>query len=353
MSRCKISIVLLTLNGEATIGSVLEGIMGQDIREQPEILCIDSGSKDNTLSVVERFPVRIIPIAEREFHHSRTRNLGACESRGEKIVYLTQDAIPRDSRWLRYLVGTIGGNGNITGAADGNEIIAGAADGNGTIAGAYSRQIPGPHCHPFVADRLRRWAAAEREPRIQNPVTIEALRLLPLRERLRRIAFDDVSSCIDRSVWERIPFPESDFGEDVSWAFRVLSSGYRIVYEPRSVVLHDHRWSFRNDLLRIARDHQNLAELLGEPFVPSFSRAIRNGVRGTGTFWRIAGRVGSTPARKVLLYLLSAPYSLSQSFAQYAGGIRARRKGHRIAETIHNETASKRSGQHENRTDTA
>src|SRR5262249_15199642 len=74
-----------------------------------DLLAIDSGSSDGTWELLgrfaERFPVplqraRIDPV---EFDHGDTRNLLAATSRGELLVYLTQDAIPTSPRWLAQL----------------------------------------------------------------------------------------------------------------------------------------------------------------------------------------------------------------------------------------------------------
>ena len=306
MSRETTSIVIPLHNGAGTIGSVLEAIGKQRVPSRPEIVCIDSGSTDGTAEIAERFGVRLISLDSDNFRHGPTRNLGALESKGDRIVFLTQDAVPANTEWL--------------------EALTMALDREEQAAGAYRRQVPGPSCHPFVAERLERWAAGRRERRIQRPLGPGELASLPLAERLDRIAFDDVSSCIRREVWEKIPLPDRPFGEDVSWARSVLASGYSIVFEPRSVVIHDHAWSPAGDFLRVIRDHANLSELLGEPFIPSPWRALSLGLQGMGTFWRIARVRGKTRSERLMLKLACGPYSLSQALAQYLGWVLCRHR---------------------------
>jgi rhamnosyltransferase len=62
------------------------------------------------------------------------------------------------------------------------------------------------------------------------------------------VYFANTSSCLRRSVWERIPFRDVDFGEDVDWAERVLLAGYTIVYEPDSAVFHSHDYTLREQM---------------------------------------------------------------------------------------------------------
>jgi cellulose synthase/poly-beta-1,6-N-acetylglucosamine synthase-like glycosyltransferase len=49
-----------------------------------------------------------------------------------------------------------------------------------------------------------------------------------------------VNSCIRRQAWERIPFPEIDFGEDQAWAFEVQKAGLATGYAAEAVVRHSH-----------------------------------------------------------------------------------------------------------------
>ncbi|MEA3255589.1 MAG: hypothetical protein U9Q22_07115, partial [Candidatus Altiarchaeota archaeon] len=59
------------------------------------------------------------------------------------------------------------------------------------------------------------------------------------------ILFSNVSSCIKKEVWKKIPFKKIDFAEDQEWARRVIEAEYRIVYEPASVVEHYHRFALK------------------------------------------------------------------------------------------------------------
>ena len=43
-----------------------------------------------------------------------------------------------------------------------------------------------------------------------------------------------------RSVWEKIPYPETEFAEDQVWAFQVVSAGYEKIYADQAIVYHSH-----------------------------------------------------------------------------------------------------------------
>jgi rhamnosyltransferase len=88
----KISIIVLTKNGGALLDEVLKRVFAQEIEERFEVIAIDSGSTDSTKEILAQFPVSVEEIPPVTFNHGETRNLGARLSKGEYLVYLTQDA---------------------------------------------------------------------------------------------------------------------------------------------------------------------------------------------------------------------------------------------------------------------
>jgi rhamnosyltransferase len=163
--------------------------------------------------------VEISPVA---FQHGRTRNLAASlvSSSAEYLVYLSQDATPLPG-WLDALVDAV-------------------ATGNG-VAGAFSRHVPRSDCNPLLARRiLEEWEQVGGKRRIVKCLDNSA----DLSKHGHTLAhFSNTSSCLRRQVWQTVPFPEVDFAEDLAWAVRVLESGYCLVYEPASAVLHSHSGS--------------------------------------------------------------------------------------------------------------
>lgn len=104
MTGLNASIIILTKNGGANFYLLLDRIYSQQFDGSYEVIIVDSGSTDSTLEVAHRYPVKFHQITEGEFHHSRTRNLGAGMSQGKYLVYITQDALPRDNNWLQKLI---------------------------------------------------------------------------------------------------------------------------------------------------------------------------------------------------------------------------------------------------------
>lgn len=79
-------------------------IFEQKTRYEYEVICVDSGSSDNTIEIIKKFPCRLYQILPEEFGHGKTRNYGASKGTGEFIIFITQDALPVDEYGLKILL---------------------------------------------------------------------------------------------------------------------------------------------------------------------------------------------------------------------------------------------------------
>jgi len=298
---CEPAVTLLipTWNAGPEFPEILHCMRAQQLGCPFEILVIDSGSTDGTAEFLRGQPVRLIEIPNVEFNHGLTRNLGIREARGEIVVLATQDARPADDQWMQRLVDCF-------------------ADPQ--VAGAYSRQLPRPDANPFIRDRLSSWVATAAAPRAQfvaNPAEFAAL---PPLEKLARVAFDNVSSSVRRRIALDIPFRERRFGEDLDWGHRALLAGHRIIYEPRSCVIHSHNNSMWYELKRIYLDHQSLHRLFGVHTVPRW-RDVASCTAGGGL--HLLRVVADDPrlelAARLTWWARAIPFSFAQNIAQFLG----------------------------------
>jgi rhamnosyltransferase len=207
----KTSIVIPTKNGGEDIGACLEAVYSQKSTGPFEVIVIDSGSTDNTLEIVARYPVRLERIPPETFHHARTRNYAAGLAKGEVLVFLSQDAIPASDTWLAAL------------ARDFREPSVGAV---------YGRQLPKAESGP---ERRSAFAIMYGGARIVK-MPMDGIGLGH-----KYYHFSNANSAIRRKVWEVTRFPdELKVFEDVGIAKRILDSGWSIVYEPEAAVYHSH-----------------------------------------------------------------------------------------------------------------
>jgi len=311
----KISIVIPTLNAGELFREVLEGVKAQEIDAELELVIVDSGSEDGTAELGKKYADVFLQIRKEEFNHGQTRNLAIEKSSGELIALLVQDATPSNRHWLSSLA---------------------SAFDDPMVAGAYSRQVPRPDCNPLIRIRLLDWASGGGERRIQEltgksacaPRTNEALKLTPeqIKKVIETFSFDNVSSMIRRSVWEKIKFPSRRFAEDIGWCREVLCQGWKVVYEPESVVIHSHNKSLWYEFKRIYLDHQNWWQV-GQFRIFNrkrelFGASVRGSVRMIQELWKLRAQEGM-PHESLISFLgwsLYAPvFVVSQNLAQYMG----------------------------------
>src|SRR4051795_164517 len=106
MAAGVVTVAVPVLNGARYLEEVLSAVQAQeglDNREL-EILVIDSGSTDGSLSIAERYGARLHQIPKSEFSHGGTRNLAMRLARGDHVPFVTQDATPAHGRWLASLL---------------------------------------------------------------------------------------------------------------------------------------------------------------------------------------------------------------------------------------------------------
>jgi len=219
----KASVVIPTLNAGPILDRVLAAACGQQTPWAYEVLVIDSGSTDETLDIVSRYPdVKLHHIDKKDFNHGDTRNLGVELTSGEFIAFLTHDALPANDRWLFNLVTSIEHFPN--------------------AAGAFGKHLPWPDATPFTKRDLN------------AHFDMLATQPLCLSRDSNRARFDkkdpqwmqllhfysDNNSCMRRSIWKDIPYRRTKFGEDQLWAYDIIEAGYGKVYAAQAIVYHSH-----------------------------------------------------------------------------------------------------------------
>ena len=321
----KVSVIIPALNEAGPrFEELLKRIAAQEGDFDREVLVIDSGSTDGTDELARRYGATVHRIKRQEFNHGATRNLGILLARGEYVVLTVGDAVPLDERWMGAMVENL--------------------ERDERVAGVYSRQIPHPDASALTRVLVNSLATASLERReqcVDGPepypekppskrgrfaafgrgrlAAFERCRLAAL-ERRRLAAFDDVSSCLRRSVWEEMPFEKTNFGEDLRWGKRVVEAGHKIVYEPRSAVFHSHERGAMYDLRRGYVDQRLLLELFGLELVPNLVYLLLAVSRSSLHLYRLLRRDEEAAAKGMLRATLPAVrYAVLVHIGNYLG----------------------------------
>lgn len=223
-----VTIVIPVKNGGPLFAEVLRMVFRQKTEYTYEVICVDSGSVDDSVRIAREAGCRVYEIPSEEFGHGRTRNYGASLGTGEFICFLTQDATPASEDWLQQIID--------------------AMRSDPEIAGGFGIHYPYPDCNLpdqlMLRDHFARFGTKNRIFQLTEENHLQYEQDQGYREYLT--FFSDNNACLRRSVWEKIPYDDVDYAEDQFWARKILESGYKKVYCPGAGVYHSHNYPLRS-----------------------------------------------------------------------------------------------------------
>ncbi len=225
----KATVIIPTYNGGDLLLEVCNRVQSQLSPWPFDVLIIDSSSTDGTFETLkERFPeFRFIQIPQSEFSHGRTRNSAISETDTEFVCFLTQDALPNDDYWLYNLVTT--------------------TEAYPSAAGSFGQHIAHDNAEAFTKRDLALFFREFNEGPVRfhrgMNKTLWNLQDRPYIQRLHY--FSDNNSCLRRSVWEQIPYPDVEYGEDQAWALEIIRSGFEKIYARSAIVKHSHDYDLQ------------------------------------------------------------------------------------------------------------
>lgn len=208
----RVGVVIPILNPGPGLDTLIAALNHQDPRPPDTIMLVDSGS-GNAGALTQAANVHVTHIDR--FTHGGSRNHGAGLCDTDIVVFVTQDALPADSSWLRNLV----------------EPLRDAA-----VSAVYGRQLP-----TATAPPTERFFLARRFP----PVSARKhLDLMGSRAMYEQATFSNVNSAVRKSVLDVHPFDETlIMGEDLQLAVELLEADHTLVYAADACVLHAHHYS--------------------------------------------------------------------------------------------------------------
>lgn len=218
----RISVIIPVKNGGEQLRGLLRSIRSQRKVENVEIIVIDSESTDNSVQIAKEFGAKIIQIPQKEFNHGATRNLGAKEASGNYLVFTVQDAMPINNYWLYNMICPF---------FEYPELVALSA-----------RQFVKPD-----ADLFSLWMNEKIVPydgdviySLSNDLEDIDWKFFDRLTKRRLTFFDNVSSCIKRSVFEEIQFAPLINAEDMDYGAKLLERRKTIGYLTSTGVYHWH-----------------------------------------------------------------------------------------------------------------
>ena len=230
------SVIVRARDEAKTIRRTLDSLRAQTVR--PEIIVVDSGSRDATVELSRPRCDRLIEIPPERFTYGRALNIGAAAASAPIHFALSAHCWPERDDWIELSLAHY----------DRPEV----AGTNGRNEGPWGQPLDGPYTPELAAAR-------------SNPYW----------------GFSNHASSWRGSVWERFPFDEDiDYAEDREWEFRVLAAGWELVFDPRLYVDVSHRWK-AGALAQFRRQHREYASIAEIQPLPRYG--LRDCVR---EWWR-------------------------------------------------------------------
>lgn len=197
----KVSIIIRALNEAKYLPQLFHGIRQQELHPH-EVILVDSGSTDGSVSIAQTSGAKVVHIQKEDFSFGRALNIGCSVASGHILLFASGHVRPERSDWL-------------------SKITAPFADDR--IGLVYGRQRGG-ETNKFSEHRLfERW--------FPNESTLNQSHYF----------CNNANCAVRRSLWESEPFDEDLTGlEDLAWAKTARNLGHRIAYQHEASILHYH-----------------------------------------------------------------------------------------------------------------
>lgn len=244
LDHVKVSFVIPNNNGLAVGLGDLIGSIQHQTHKNIEIVVVDSGSTDDSISVLRQLGARVIEIAPEQFNHSYSRNRGASETSGEFIVFTVADALFDDPNWIRLNLALL-------------EIYRAASLSTPQVPRGQA-SIHGQAVSALSDSRFRQ----------SRGVTVTIPGRLPTSWVSGSIAatvygVDDTNHLARASVFRQLKFRKSTV-EDVDYGRRLYSAGHLLVLSSLTGIRHHHDVANRYKYFcRVFSDQQVMLRLIG------------------------------------------------------------------------------------------
>lgn len=211
-----ISIICPLYKAEKYIDSLHNSLLMQEDVEIIEIkyLLTDTGDGlQNKLDNLSKVSYEVIK--PEEFSHSLTREKAAMNAKGEIIVFISQDIIIQDKKWLYKLIRPIQ---------------------EGRCEAAYSKQV----CDNESIEKYTRMKNYGDKSKIVSKDDINELGIMAF-------FFSDAASAIRTDIYKELNgYDRKDLltNEDMYLAYKLINSGYRKMYNADAVVMHSHDYKY-------------------------------------------------------------------------------------------------------------
>lgn len=212
------SIIIRTYNESKHLPDLLREIQKQTVpKSEYEVIVVDSGSTDDTISIAKSYSAKIVHIKKEEFSFGRSLNIGCKAAQGDNLIFISGHCIPVQNDWLDRITRPLS---------------------ESQIAYTYGRQV-GDHTSRFSECQLFKKFYPETSKIPQEGSCF----------------CNNANAALRRDVWIQEPFDEELTGlEDMELAQRLVKQKHSLAYIAEAPVYHLHNETWHSVRMRYERE---------------------------------------------------------------------------------------------------
>lgn len=245
MNKPYVSVIIPSFNSEDIISQCLEKILDQSYpRDCYEVIVVDNASTDNSPVIIKTFPVKYLH--EPLKGPSAARNIGISQAKGKYLLFIDSDCIAEKNLIENHIQAHYQWTEN---------------DPSVRVVGGGIRGVNKNYW--AMCDNYCSWYQNHPE----------------LPPRLEKQYLPTANLSVDWRIFKEVGFFDEAFlyGEDLMFCRKVIQSGYKIFFEPKAVLDHINRTSYRN-FMKHAREWAQIGKYTEPDRHKNKSLALKNPV---------------------------------------------------------------------------
>ena len=260
-----------------------------------KIILMNTGDAPWKTEVEEKYPLCEVYLLKKEdFDHGGTRHEGSTYSDADYMLFMTQDAMPKDAYLVEHLVK--------------------AFEEDPEIKAAYARQLPNDNCREI--EKYTRSFNYPQESKVKSMADLDVMGI-------KTFFCSNVCAMYEKATYEKLGgfIRRTIFNEDMIYAGGLIQKGYQIAYVAEAEVVHSHNY---NALEQFHRNFDLAVSQTDNPHIFAGIRSEKEGIRlvlnttkhllKVGKPWLLFPLV-TTSAGKILGYKFGQNYRrLSRKF---------------------------------------
>ena len=224
-----LSIIIVNYNTSKLIIQALNSVYKNSKNINFEIIVVDNASKDDSVEMIKKHFPQVILIQNNEnLGFSKANNIAIKRSIGEYILLLNSDTIVMEDtleKMIKYM------NDNPDVGASGCKVVL----PDGSLDKACKRSFPTPQNALYNALKLDRLFPQSKVFGEYNLTYLDENEIHDVD------CLVGAFMMVRREVIEQVGLLDEDFfmyGEDIDWCYRIKQAGWRIVYYPKTKIIH-------------------------------------------------------------------------------------------------------------------